>query len=209
MTPIPHLYESIPGYADFTDFYAEAVRAARPGAVLVEVGVGVGRSLAFLAVEAANANKGLRVIGVDSFAHENFPGVPRGRTQREHFEWCTAPIRDLFEFLETTSVDAASLMRSSGLNPDLVFIDASHDLHSVFADCCAWWETLAPGGTLAGDDYDMIGVRAGVHQFAGVLMAAAGVDYKGRRHWPRNPVQRMNGSRGWGLWKVVKPSCVL
>lgn len=212
-TPIPHIWQDIPGYADFTDFYAEMVAHSPPGAVLVEVGVGVGRSLAYLAVEAARARKGLRVIGVDDFRHEDFPGVPPGRTQRDAFEQFTAPIKGLFELLDCTSLEAAGLLRAGGLRAHLVFVDASHDHDSVYADCCAWWEVVAPGGVLAGDDYDMLGVRSGVHEFAGGLSAATlyeGVSPTLRgRVQRRRRVERVNGNRGWGLWKIEKPACVL
>lgn len=40
---------------------------------------------------------------------------------------------------------------------DFVYIDADHTEAAVYADLCAWWTKVRPGGVLAGHDYcDMV-----------------------------------------------------
>jgi hypothetical protein len=62
-------YLEIQGWMDFEDIYVEAVANAPSGASLVEVGVNMGRSLAFLARTAIDRGRGdLSIYGVDNWA---------------------------------------------------------------------------------------------------------------------------------------------
>src|SRR5260370_213099 len=62
-------YLEIQGWMDFEDIYVDAVVDAPPGACLVEVGVNMGRSLAFLARAAIDRGRGdLTIFGVDNWA---------------------------------------------------------------------------------------------------------------------------------------------
>jgi Methyltransferase domain len=66
-----------------------------------------------------------------------------------------------------TSATGALWLRYYDIRAELIYIDASHEEEDVLADLSAYWEVLAPGGTLFGDDYDWDGVRLAVQQFAG------------------------------------------
>src|SRR4051812_6373504 len=58
-------WEDIPGWFNFQKVYDDAVLAAPPGGLLVELGCWLGRSTAYLAGAAKRADKGLIVVAVD------------------------------------------------------------------------------------------------------------------------------------------------
>ncbi len=65
-----------------------------------------------------------------------------------------------------TSATAALWLRASGLRGDLIYLDGSHEEEDVYQDVLDYWEVLADGGTLFGDDYSWDGVRLAVERFA-------------------------------------------
>jgi predicted O-methyltransferase YrrM len=64
--------------------------------------------------------------------------------------------------LATDSLSAAKLMKDSGKQADMVFLDASHDYESVAADIRAWQAVLRPGGLLCGHDRGWEGVSRAI-----------------------------------------------
>lgn len=52
-----------------------------------------------------------------------------------------------------TSRSACDWFRKSGLLPNIIYLDGSHEEALVSLDCHDFWELLAPGGVLFGDDY--------------------------------------------------------
>jgi len=52
------------------------------------------------------------------------------------------------------------------VSPHLVYVDASHDEESVYRDISDWYEKLAPGGIMCGDDWPRNGVHQAVKRFA-------------------------------------------
>ena len=64
-----------------------------------------------------------------------------------------------------TSLEGAARYRASGLPaPRAIYIDADHSLVACRADLPAWWDVLAPGGVMFGDDF-------GTPDFPGVTLA--------------------------------------
>lgn len=55
-----------------------------------------------------------------------------------------------YQLIKLKSVEAAGRLENDSL--DFVYIDACHQEEAVFADLCAWWPKLRPGGLLAGHD---------------------------------------------------------
>lgn len=64
------------------------------------------------------------------------------------------------------SLEAASALNVSA---DLIYIDASHDAHSVYKDVLAWMPHLNKHGVICGDDWSMPSVKEGVTLAAEVL----------------------------------------
>ena len=62
-------------------------------------------------------------------------------------------------------MDAA---KECNIAPDLIYLDASHDEKSVYADLVAWWPFVKGHGILCGDDYKRSGDPVGkaVRRFA-------------------------------------------
>lgn len=65
-----------------------------------------------------------------------------------------------------TSATGALWLRTFGVRGDLIYIDGSHEEEDVYQDALDYWEVLAPGGILFGDDYSWDGVRLAVERFA-------------------------------------------
>lgn len=178
-----HFYEKIPGWFDFQDLYQEAVRIAPNGAVFVEVGCYLGRSLAFLLTELVNSGKEAIVVSVD--ACDRLPAhIPilactneesrKYAARKLHEVLCenlspvvTTQSRVLWEHFEGKSVEIAHVLRMFGQRPFFVFIDADHSYQAVREDLRAWWPLVTPGGVLAGHDHqpDFPGVERAVREF--------------------------------------------
>jgi hypothetical protein len=179
-------WESIYGHFNFQSIYDEAVESAPPGSALVEVGVFLGRSLAYLARRAIDANKGLRVYGVDTWVTE--PGWggtewPRVKQLGGAFAaFCHEMMTHAQEELDFVSVLRCSSTEASNLfcdelspmarfqaplgHPHMVFIDANHTYPCVRDDISAWSQAVATGGILAGHDFstEYSGVQQAVRE---------------------------------------------
>jgi predicted O-methyltransferase YrrM len=65
------------------------------------------------------------------------------------------------------SLEASRYLK--GTKPDLIYIDASHDYESVYADLAAWYPLVKGHGFMCGDDYldgEMLTIKWAVDQFA-------------------------------------------
>lgn len=66
-----------------------------------------------------------------------------------------------------TTVTGAKMLEAAGVQADLVYIDASHEINEVYADLKAYWPLLRNGGVMFGDDYKTFaGVFCDVQRFA-------------------------------------------
>lgn len=65
-----------------------------------------------------------------------------------------------------SSATGALWLRYFDLRADLIYIDGSHEDEDVSADLIAYWEVLAPGGVIFGDDFAWDSVRLAVERFA-------------------------------------------
>lgn len=156
----------IPGWFDFQDIYEEAVDQAPSDAVLVEIGVGFGRSLAYLANRAMASGKSLRVYGVDPFVDDW--GTAKATWGAEHAEWARAMGGPYAAFLgkmrayapkelewstvlKCQSTEAAPRFDDASLW--MVFVDGSHFYEDVREDLEAWERKVIPGGIFAGHDH--------------------------------------------------------
>lgn len=195
-------WQDIPGWYGFESTYRLAVDQARDGAVLVEVGVAFGRSLAHLARLVIDSGKRVKIWGVDPF-WDTWWHVPE-----QYPTHCTRPTwggefaqfgRDLggpfsafvhcmrthapeelerVNVLRCTSADAAKIVGPT----DLVMIDADHNYEAVVQDIALWKPHMLPGGILAGDDYspEFPGVVRAVGEAFGGAAEIAGTTWRVR-----------------------------
>jgi len=65
-----------------------------------------------------------------------------------------AGMADIVVPFPQNSVTAAQILTHYQIQPDLIYIDASHDYRSVLTDIENYWKILRVGGILFGDDFD-------------------------------------------------------
>lgn len=173
---IPHTYQMVFGYFDFAAIYREIVASAPHGATLVELGVLAGKSSCFLAVEAHNADRGLRTVHVDSF-----PIIPpthdvwsKGHALRDDgtlyaTAWANlvATQADRWELWRMDQEVAAGKIADS--SAWAVWLDTDHAYGSSLRTLRAWWPKVKPGGWFGGHDYGHAwfpGLKTAVDQWA-------------------------------------------
>ena len=177
-----HFYESIPGWFDFADLYADQVkRVAHAGAIFVETGVYLGRSTAFMAVEIANSGKQIQFDAYDIFQgvdEVHWKGLPEfgqwshfnQEQEREKYGTLEAAARARLEaasgLVTLTNMDAmTAASRYDDATVDFVFLDDNHSTLHVLNEMDAWWPKVKPGGIMAGHDIDWPSVEAAVHRW--------------------------------------------
>jgi predicted O-methyltransferase YrrM len=171
-------YDQIAGFSGFLPLYDQAVAEAKDGAVMCEVGVALGHSLAYLARLVLDSKKRITVYGIDPFGGyarngEQQAALGEDGTRGDFRLFLDNMIQfapeelELVRVLRVTSEEAARMFMPKSL--DLVLIDAAHDQASVFMDVSRWKDTIKPGGILAGDDHEpnYPGVALGVQAHFG------------------------------------------
>lgn len=179
----------VPGWFDYAELYDRVVAEAPEGSTLVEVGVFAGRSLVYLAKAAKRANKGLKVIGVDTFAGsqehkqilEQFS--PGALIHDAYALLADEDVLDVCTLMVGDSVQCANMLEGDSVY--FVFIDADHTKERVTADLNAWYDVLQPyGGIMAGHDYHYWqGVREGVDEFFGNMTIKRDVKTPEGKSW--------------------------
>ena len=143
-------FDSIPSFGEHMDFwshYQAVANAAPPGSTLIEVGCFHGRGLVCLGLMAKEANKGLKVFGVDNGtgmnpAHNTNP-IVRANLKKSGLE-------GFVTLIEKDSVTAAKDFADDSCW--WVFIDAGHLHPLVEADTLAWMPKVAKDGWLGYHD---------------------------------------------------------
>lgn len=150
----------------------EAAAVLPEGARVVELGCWKGRST--LAIGGGL----FRIPGAQLFCVDNFAGAPNqpagaspaasienGEAIYQGFLRNTEPIELIRVVLRMSSQNAAAKFENESL--DWVFIDASHDYHSVLSDLRIWLPRLRPGGLISGHDYHDSNVKRAVRKMCG------------------------------------------
>src|SRR5271166_3225239 len=182
--------ESIPGWDPIVAIYKRWVKTPpRPHAIVVEVGVAIGRSLTWIVDWCiANDRKDIQVWAVDSWAHN----APNGEQQTwaklmgGDFSFYAKMLLEhdpaAFEFIRPIRAESARGARLfDEASVDLCVIDGDHSEEAVKADIAAWAPRVRPGGWIGGDDHHEVhhpGVIAACRHYFGedyeVIMQANG-----------------------------------
>jgi cephalosporin hydroxylase len=150
--------------------------------IVIDVGVWKGRSVVYLVHMMARQDIAGVVIAVDTFLgspeHWNrerpdriFESL-RLRHGMPGLYWqflsniVQAGVASRVVPLPQTSENAAVILKKAGIRADLIHIDAAHEYEPVLRDARLYWELLAPGGILVGDDYSWEGVARAAQEFA-------------------------------------------
>lgn len=169
------------GWGSESAAFRELIQAIKPRLV-VEVGTWKGASAIRMAEEIASAGLDAQILCIDTWL-----GALEFWTDQEDPErYKSLQLRNgwpqvYYQFLANichkghqkriipfpqTSSTAALWLRYFGFTAELIYIDASHEEDDVYGDLMAYWEVLAPGGILFGDDWSWDGVRLAVLRFA-------------------------------------------
>ena len=184
--PLDRKQKDLQGWNSQHPYLTSSVRTLRPN-LIVEIGVWKGGSCTTMARE-------LKSLGIDGciIAVDTWLGSSEHWIQPQFFPELALRIGrpTLYEIflnnilaegldghvlpLPLDSSNAANVLSSLGLKPELIHIDASHDFESTMADLARWWRILLPGGHLIVDDYDQSGriwpsVKRAVDEFRSKL----------------------------------------
>jgi predicted O-methyltransferase YrrM len=140
-----HFYQQIPHWFDFEDVYRDAIARAPSSAVMLELGVYEGASLAFLAVESEWSGKRIAIHGVDKF------DWPAGVFDRVNGWIAREKLGKAITLHKAFTHEAASAFADRSV--DFIFVDAGHDSGSVYRDLVTYYPKLKPGGWMAGHDW--------------------------------------------------------
>jgi SAM-dependent methyltransferase len=183
----PMLAEDRQGWNSQHPSFEEIIRKTRPDLV-IDVGVWKGASTILLADLLRQHGINGAVIGIDTFLgsvehwdrSSGFAGLIQHRFGRpllyEQFlsNVVLAGAHDRIVPLAQTTTIAGVLLARIGVQAGLIHIDASHEYEDVLRDARLYWQILAPGGFLIGDDYnrDWPGVIKAADQFAAEMGVA-------------------------------------
>lgn len=184
---VPTFAEDRQGWNSEHTSLEEIVRGLRPG-VIIDVGAWKGASTIYLADLMKRNGLAGTVIAVDTFLgsvehwdkNSGFAGlIPHRFGMPLLYEQFLSNIircgaQDRVVPLAMTSAGAGVLLRRLGIQAGLIHIDASHDYEDVLRDARTYWEILAPGGFIVGDDYnqDWPDVIKAANQFAAEKVVA-------------------------------------
>ncbi len=109
-----------------------------------------------------------------------------------------------------TSTAAARVLGKLGIKLDALYIDAGHEEEEVYYDLALFYDLVAPGGAIFGDDYSpgWPGVVSAVHRFAHeknlVLQAGDGKFYFEKRPSAARALMKPLRSIGRGAWAAAR-----
>lgn len=169
-SPMKHFYESIKQQYmfDYQDVYIDSIKNSRENGIVVEVGSWIGQSLAFLAVEAINSNKNLKIVSIDAFSGNIHNGdIVTEFPQWQEFANNLRPVWKDIVVIKSLSHLGAKYFRD--LSIDFVFIDADHSLDAVRKDLKSWWPKVCRNGIMAGHDFAHPPVRQAIEEFSNLI----------------------------------------
>lgn len=158
-------WEDIPGFFDFQEIYDQAVREARDGDTLVEIGCFLGKSAAYMSERIRQSGKNISLCCIDKWDEHQYktwwisddpplPAVPEeliGKPLHEAFVYCMDATGSKATVFREDSAYAARRFPNGSLR--FIFIDADHTHPAIDNDIAAWRSKVAPSGILGGHDY--------------------------------------------------------
>jgi len=82
--------------------------------------------------------------------------------------------------LATTSIVGARFLMAVGVTPDMIYLDSAHEIDETFTELTLYWNILAPGGVIFGDDFSWESVNHDVKRIAqrkGIELKTEGVTW--------------------------------
>ena len=184
-TPLPDT--QLWGWNGNREILPRLVRVVRPS-LIIEVGSWMGLSAATLARSSIAAGlEDTAVICIDTWLgskeHWRDPALRHCLELENGYptfykrflsNMVLAGVSEKIVPLPMPSAIAASYLKELGIQPDLLYVDGSHDEKDVYDDLMTFWEMLSPDGVMFGDDWPWESVANGVKAFS----AEVGVPYQ-------------------------------
>jgi predicted O-methyltransferase YrrM len=181
-------FHNIPGrLGDFVQNYDFVASRASGPLRIVEVGVALGKSLAYGASRLPTAT----LYAVDPWAGLDINGEQQAMAKdaggcfqlflKQMLDNCP-DILERINVIRAPSLDAVEMFEHYSL--DLVQLDALHTYDGVIEDIDVWCPKVKPGGVIGGDDFmpDFPGVEQAVRASFGDDFEVVGTNWKGWRH---------------------------
>jgi len=168
---------SIPGWFNYSDIYIDAVNSVDYNGHFVEIGSFLGKSTVFMAYIIKAINKNIKFDAIDLWDitlvsdkdRESYIKLLKSRSieSRDLYliflnNMVRYDVHDIVNPIKAYSIEAANNYENNSL--DFVFIDTDHTYESMTKELEAWYPKIKPNGTLAGHDYDWVGVRKAVDE---------------------------------------------
>jgi predicted O-methyltransferase YrrM len=158
-------WSDIPGWFDYQQIYRDAVARAKDGDILVELGVYLGQSAAFMGECIRDSRKKLTFYAVDLFkktVDNDHADVNEDIFQRFWHNMNLCGVSELITPLQMSTAEAAAWFKEKEIRLDFVFVDANHTYPYVKADLENYKPLIKPGGVLAGHDIYFADVKRAV-----------------------------------------------
>ncbi|MAH06821.1 hypothetical protein CMI38_01060 [Candidatus Pacearchaeota archaeon] len=172
------------GWFDASDLYTRMVKEF-PKGHFVEIGAWMGRSTKFMGKLIKDTEIVFDVVdhfkgNLDHSYQQEIVKLYGGCIYKQfkrnmEKENCWAEINQVH--VEYSS-DAVNHYKNESL--DFVYIDASHDYPSVYADIKGWIKKVKKGGVIAGDDYDNC---PGVKRAVDIFFKDKEISFSGTHTW--------------------------
>lgn len=155
---------NVQGWFDFAHIYRRMVDEVRDGGTIIELGVWKGKSLCYLADCARRSGKNIRIIGIDSFKHDQWDGYSTiQRMDREKGELRSVEqqcrdnlarlgLLERVEIVKSDCIEAAKLFADGSV--DFLFVDDNHESEHVKRELPAWLPKMRLPTWMAGHDYN-------------------------------------------------------
>lgn len=178
-TGLKKLPENLSGWHGNDDLFARLIDEVVP-TLVIEVGSWYGQSTITMAKHLKARHGSAKLIAVDTWLGAiEFIGAGGERDlllkngyPQAYYQFLSNvlhnAVQDVVIPFPQTSLIAARYFAQKQLQPELVYIDASHEYEDVKADLEAYWPLVRKGGVMFGDDFDTNwpGVMQAVKEFA-------------------------------------------
>jgi predicted O-methyltransferase YrrM len=151
---------------NFEKVYETAVAKAKDGDLFIELGTFLGRSAAFMAEQIKLSGKKIDFITIDLFEPSGGDPVPPDAMDKACANLKECGVLDIVTVVKGRTVDLAALIKEkfNDRKIDFIFIDAGHTYNDVKKDIETFLPLVKEGGTMAGHDYNLAGVKQAVDE---------------------------------------------
>lgn len=160
--------------------FGELIKKNRPR-LIVEIGTWKGQSAITMAKELKKNNINGKIVCVDTWlgSVEFYTNLNDNERYQQlklkngypivYYQFlanvCHEKLEDYIVPFPVPSIIAARWFKLFNIEPDLIYIDGSHDEHDAYYDIKNYHEILKTGGTLFGDDIHWAGPRNALLKF--------------------------------------------